>query len=115
MDCGAGKKQRQTLALDGECTLDRALELKSILLEALKDGGDLLLNLENAAAADLSFLQLLCAAHRTALRCGKQLALCPGPSTAFIEAAEGAGFLRTMGCQAALNRECLFTEVMKNG
>jgi anti-anti-sigma regulatory factor len=115
MDCGAKKPQRQTLVLDGDCTLDRALELKSVLLEALKDHGDLLLNLDNATVVDLSLLQLLCAAHRAAMRCGKQLVLCPKPSNAFIEAAEGAGFLRTMGCQSALNKGCLFMEVMTNG
>jgi anti-anti-sigma regulatory factor len=115
MDCGAGKTRRQTLALEGDCTLDRALELRSVLLEALIDDGELLLNLENATEVDLSFLQLLCAAHRAALRCGKQLVLGPEPSTAFMEAAEGAGFLRTMGCQDAQKKECLFTEVMKNG
>jgi hypothetical protein len=34
---------------------------------------------------------------------------------AFVEAAEGAGFVRTMGCQDAPNKECLFMEVMENG
>ena len=113
MDCGMGKRQQRTLAFEGECTLDRAGELKSMLLEALNAEGDLLLDLDNAAAADLSFLQLLCATHRAALKSGKQLFLCK-PSIAFLDAAEGAGFPRTMGCQSALGKECLFTEVMTN-
>jgi anti-anti-sigma regulatory factor len=115
MDCDEGKTQRRTLAIEGECTMDRALELKSILLTAIEGDGDLILNLDHVTETDLSFLQLLCATHRAALRRGKQLALCSNPSMAFVDAAEGAGFLRTMGCQDTLNKECLFTEVMTNG
>jgi anti-anti-sigma regulatory factor len=105
----------KTLEIEGECTLDRAVELKSLLLEALQDGGDLLLKLDKVTAVDLSFLQLLCSAHRAALRCGKGFALHPQHPVAFIEAAEGAGFLRTMGCHDALDKECLFMEVSENG
>jgi anti-anti-sigma regulatory factor len=115
MDCAAEQTETKTLTLDGECTLDRAVELKAVLLEALKDGGDLLLNLEKVTAVDLSFLQLLCSAHRAALNNGNGFALCPSPSTALIEAAESAGFFRNMGCQDAPNKECLFMEVMRDG
>jgi len=114
MDCTAEQTETRTLALDGECTLDRAIELKEVLLEALKDGGDLLLNLEKVTEVDLSFLQILCSAHRTASSFRKRFTLCPSPSAALIEAAESAGFLRNMGCQNAPNKECLFMEVMKD-
>jgi anti-anti-sigma regulatory factor len=115
MDRSAEQKERKTLVLDGECTLDRAVELKSAMLEALGDGGHLALDLEQVTAVDLSFLQILCSAHQTTLNCGQRFILCPRPSTAFIEAAEGAGFFRSMGCRDTLNEECLFTEVIKNG
>jgi anti-anti-sigma regulatory factor len=115
MNYNTERTQQQTLVLDGDCTLDRAHEFRSLLLDALKTDGDLLLNLDNATEVDLSLLQLLCAAHRSAVGCGKQLLVKSKPSTAFIEAAQGAGFLRTMGCQGALNKGCLFTEVMTNG
>jgi ABC-type transporter Mla MlaB component len=115
MGCSAEHAQGKTLEIEGECTLDRAVEIKSQLLEALQDGGDLILNLDKVTAVDLSFLQLLCAAHRAALRSGKCFAIHPPHSAPFIEAAEGAGFFRTMGCQDALDKECLFMEVSENG
>jgi anti-anti-sigma regulatory factor len=114
MDCGA-EKPEQVLTLEGDCTLERARELKSLLHDALKADGDLVLNLDNITATDISFLQLICAAHRTALAGGKRVLFRPKPSTAFMDTARGAGFLRTMGCQNTPNMQCLFMEVMKNG
>lgn len=115
MDCSKEQSETKTLALDGDCTLDRVLELKDVLLEALKDGASLKLDLREVASADLSFLQLLCSAHRAALKHGQELTFGPLPSAAFTDAVECAGFCRAMGCQDAPNSECLFMEVMKNG
>ena len=49
-----------TLRLEGELGIQRASELKKILLEAQGGSKNLILNLEGVTGTDVSGLQLLC-------------------------------------------------------
>ena len=102
------------LALDGDCTLERAAELKTVLIQTLDGTDDVVIDLEKVAAVDLSFLQLICSAHRTALNCAKHLSLRGKPSRTFVQAMMDAGFFRDFSCHIDPTKECLFMEVTKN-
>ena len=54
----------------GQLTFSHAVRLHKELLEAFADAGRVDLFLHDVREADLSFLQLLCAAHRTAAERG---------------------------------------------
>lgn len=54
----------------GRLTASQAGRLHRVLLEAFEAGGRVEVSLLNVREADLSFLQLLCAAHRTAVARG---------------------------------------------
>jgi anti-anti-sigma factor len=56
--------------LDGEITIAQAAELKQTLMQALKVGKDLRLDLEAATEMDITGLQLLWAADREARKLG---------------------------------------------
>jgi anti-anti-sigma regulatory factor len=87
------------LTLAGDCTIERAAELRKALLQALDSSAHLVVNPENVTAVDLSFLQLLCSAHRTALRAKRNRALDIAQPDKFRRMAQDAGFFRAIGCR----------------
>ena len=81
------------LTLAGDLTIQRAQELKDVLVAATaSEVTTLVLNLEAVTGADLTALQLLCAAHRKLLDAGKALSLSGDAPRAFREAIDAAGF-----------------------
>jgi anti-anti-sigma regulatory factor len=96
------------LKLEGSWTVNRAHELKQVLLEALKNGDGFVLELEALGEADLSFLQLLCSTHRASLRLGKTMILHEKKSKSFKQLANDAGFKRNLGCHRDPRLGCLW-------
>jgi anti-anti-sigma regulatory factor len=84
--------------LDGEFNLTAAGELKRLLLEWLASGGDLQVDLEQAAEIDITLLQLLVAAESAAAHSGAGFAARVSPAAAM--AARDAGFDRFPGIAA---------------
>ncbi|MHC1744220.1 MAG: lipid asymmetry maintenance protein MlaB [Syntrophobacteraceae bacterium] len=101
------------LRLDGRCTIERADELKSMLLESLSRDDAIVIDLENLTEVDLSCLQLLCAAHRRSLRQNKQMQLGADRPVVFDRAVRTAGFARTLGCHKDPGGTCLWKGVWK--
>ena len=98
------------LALAGEQTIQRIAELKKQLLAALKEQDRMAINLQDVTRADLTFLQLLCSAHRTAQRSGKRLSVA-NLSAAVVTAVTDAGFVRNnMACGQDCSDTCLWSE-----
>lgn len=77
-----------TLALGGALTIESAAELKAALLRALDEAPVVALRFEDDARPDVSCVQLLCAAHRSAMRRGTTFAL-RGPLPATLAAVVG--------------------------
>ena len=100
--------ETRVLRLEGNWTVERAHELKRVLLEVLKSGHGVVIELEELVEADLSCLQLLCSAHLTSLRLGKHFALHEKKSETFKRMACDAGFVRTIGCHKDPYKNCLW-------
>ena len=81
-----------TLILDGDMTVQRAGELKTALVEALDKAACLVIDLGNITDADLSCLQLLCSAHRTALKSNKSVSLAENAPQLFWDIVKKAGY-----------------------
>lgn len=94
-----------SLPLGDALTVWRSAELKELLLGAVGSGGRVELELNAVEEADLTGLQLLCAAHRWAAAHGTEFAA-NEPTPALREAARRAGFTRTRGCLSG----CLWAE-----
>jgi hypothetical protein len=78
--------------LSGPRTLRNADETRSVLLDALRGPSPIRLDCSAVTEADLSFVQLLLAARKSAEGAGKDVTLAPAPSPAFDKAAKRAGF-----------------------
>ncbi len=80
------------IGLAGSATIMDGGELKETLVGALAAAERVLLDVGGITEADVSVLQLLCSARRTAEEAGRKLALAPGASGAFTVVAIAAGF-----------------------
>ena len=89
-------------------TISHASELKSILLSALADMKEIVLDVGKVVDVDLSCLQILCSAHRSAMTQKKELRL-PAPlPVVFKRAVEEAGYFRRAGCSLDRAETCLW-------
>jgi ABC-type transporter Mla MlaB component len=96
------------LTIEGELTIAHAAELRTILIKSLESADTVQLRLESVKDVDLSCLQLLCAAHRSALISNKNLTLGSRGSEAFRQAVENAGYSRHLGCDLDISESCLW-------
>jgi anti-anti-sigma regulatory factor len=93
------------------CTIEEAGRIRALLMEQLAEKNGLVLNLSNVDEVDLSFLQLLCAAHKSASNAGKTFALEGALSEPLIRKAQEAGFACRKECGPHLNGDCPWKEV----
>ncbi len=104
-----GSTEASVLKLAGNWTIERAVELKGALLEALNSGEHILIDVEELTGADLSAVQLLCSAHHASVRRGKLLELRAPKAEAFRRTVRDAGMARTIGCHKDPKKGCLWT------
>ena len=98
------------LTINGELTIQNIAELWKILIKSLKDTAHLALNLENITEIDMSFLQLLCSAHKTTIKSDKHFTLhCSSPEI-FREAVKDSGYQQIKGCELVTDNSCLWVE-----
>ena len=75
-DFRAGESGRKIeLVLDGPLTIEKASAIRTKLISTLSRGNEIVISIDADVPVDLSFLQLLCAAHRSASKLGKAFAL----------------------------------------
>lgn len=98
-----------TLSISEAMTIEDAANFKSALVEALAGGTQIKVNMNSVDSVDISCLQALCSAHRTALQGGKRLILC-GDINDLMPCLEDAGFPRHTGCHNHGEDVCLWHE-----
>lgn len=103
-----GSAEKPVVRLKGRWTIERAHELRDMLTEALNDEGPIVLDVQELTDADLSCLQLLCAAHRSSLKLGKPLALHESKPEVFRQRVREVGFARNLGCHKDPFKSCLW-------
>lgn len=94
-----------TIALVDRVDLYQADELKKALLEALEGSHAVVVEVGLLMSTDLSVMQILCAAHKKAVRQGRELRL-DGVGQ-LCEYALASGYLRKTGCLDG----CLWTDL----
>jgi hypothetical protein len=65
--------ETELLCLDGDCGLRKSAELVAEMQKKLATGGDVVVDATAATAADISTVQILVSAHKSALAAGKKL------------------------------------------
>ena len=100
----------ETLTLTGDLTIEHAQDLHQKLLAALDQTQHLTITFAEVTAADLSLVQLLCSAHRTALRAVKFLEVDQRRPEILCRLVREVGFLRDKGCALDGQGSCIWKE-----
>jgi ABC-type transporter Mla MlaB component len=96
------------LRLEGALTISRAAELRGILLQSLDRSGTVEIDLDKIEEIDLACLQILCSAHRTAVRDGKSLSIINKNNSVLIRARFKSGFVFQKSCSFNPAHDCLW-------
>lgn len=86
------------ITVGAEATIVNAAELKEGILSGLKECDAVRVDVTSVSEADMSFLQIICALHRSAIVSGKKVTVYGYRSGNISELAETAGFTRHVGC-----------------
>jgi anti-anti-sigma regulatory factor len=97
-----------TLVLGNELRLEQAAQLRADMIEAFDKADDLALDVSEAQAVDLSFIQLICAAHRFAAASRKKLSWAGTMPSILMELLATAGVSPSKGCSG--HDHCLWPE-----
>lgn len=93
------------LIFSGEITVQCISELLPVLSRSLDKVQRLALRLEGVECVDISFLQLLCSAHKTSCRLMKELTLATS-APSFERAVEESGYLCHFRCPQGIAESC---------
>lgn len=96
-----------TLSLWGDLTMCNARESRDVLLKALQNVDTLHLNMQDIETADVSLIQIICAAHHECALTGKKLTLYE-PGEVVGELLSKAGYCKQLGCPEGLKATCLW-------
>ncbi len=97
-----------TITVRGDITIANAGEFRNALLNIQDRWSSLTVNLEGLEEIDVTGLQLLCSAHRTAVKLDKQLTLVGQTVEILNKSALKSGFVREQTCAAGGDHECLW-------
>jgi anti-anti-sigma regulatory factor len=101
---------RQTLKITGNATISEAFALREALIEALKGGGELEVDVTGLTGVDLAGLQLLCAAHQSAEQAGQRFEVIDQGNEIFRQVVADAGFQRHVGCACDITSSCIWVQ-----
>jgi ABC-type transporter Mla MlaB component len=110
MDDSMSPNSRGILYLKGPATIEYGTELKQALLDALDRVRELLIDVREVTEVDETCLQLLCAAHRSALGRHKSISLATEGTQVFAELTGAVGFYCSLPatCVKADGEHCLW-------
>lgn len=103
-----GPDQTGTIMLKGELNIQYASRLKEMLSDSLARAERLRINVEQIEEIDLSCLQVLCSAHRTAIGLQRSIEVAGTWPEDFRSVVERAGYSAGRSCGSPENVSCLW-------
>lgn len=98
----------RTVVIRGALTIESASEFKTAILKAFTGAEEVRLQFDSVSDADLTALQILCAAHRSALRKNLKIGICGEGSEKLLMLAREAGFSTQAGCLDISGASCIW-------
>ncbi|MHB8882175.1 MAG: STAS domain-containing protein [Thermodesulfovibrionales bacterium] len=97
-----------TLIMSGSLSIENSASIKEALTKVLERSEHIVLKLEKDSSVDLSFLQILCAAHRAATLKQKTFEVLGVTADTLDLAVTDTGYSRTCGCAWDNDHTCLW-------
>lgn len=109
MTSSGEQSEIRTISIAGDMTIPHISGIRDELLRELEGSEQAVVELGAVNSIDVTGLQLLCSAHRSFVKSGKQIAIPGLRSDAVRTAAESAGLPRNVCCVADSKCECLWS------
>jgi hypothetical protein len=106
-------KGQGELSMSGALTVENAGAILKRIRGALAQTDNLLITVGEEAETDISFLQILCSAHRTAVLQNKCFRVNTKNPRAFENDVRAAGYGRSTGCSRDHDGSCLWARGTK--
>ena len=99
---GASKKKvgASALVFSGDLTLRTATEVKKNVTKVLASSATIQVSFKDVSDVDLSFVQIICAAHRSAVTDGKKIEFPVQWPEAFVNLTKESGLNGHVGCSS---------------
>jgi hypothetical protein len=94
--------------IDGALRVENAADIKMKLLDMIEREDRVVITIGENAEADLSFFQIICSAHRVAVKMNKSFGITPVRPAAFIRSSADAGFPMEKGCACDIQGNCVW-------
>ena len=104
----ANKNGREVLIISGALTVKHVKALKAALLEAIRNAPAVEVNVETIGDLDVSFVQLVCSAHRMAADLNKKMTITGLEQERFSGMLRRFGFFPPVGCHENTGKSCLW-------
>lgn len=106
-DFGDGK----VLRIEGAMTIESVDTLRAVLSQLIVEGAQVSVDVEKINETDITVLQTLCSAHRTAELLGAVLTISKNQSEVFQQLVKDTGFTRNAACELLIRQKtCLWVE-----
>ena len=104
------QKTKNTIRIvpEGELTVSNASELRDSLIRSMQEVDSVEIDFENVTEVDLSCLQLICSAHRSAEKKDKKIVLVHTQNESLATAVTQAGFNLYKNCSLNIHDDCLW-------
>ena len=109
------KETATEVAISGAMTIEQIDQVRVGLLEAFNLGKSVQVSLAAVTDVDLTGLQLLCSAHRTAMAREQDFSVSSGGCQALSSVAKVAGMLRHIGCPQDICGTCVWKSPAVDG
>lgn len=102
-------KDTTSLKVGGELNVSNISELHKKLLEILDSGTNIAISLEESTEIDMTFIQLMCTAHKAFTVAKKDFHVC-GNQSDMYERTDAMGFTRHKGCGFDKRNDCVLVK-----
>ncbi len=102
------KAQTQKILLQGELTISEAGSIARQFTQVFAGHDEVIIEIGAVESVDLTFLQIICSAHQTAIKTGKTMKLGEIKSQRFLDFHKDAGFVRNRECCSSPAHTCVW-------
>jgi anti-anti-sigma regulatory factor len=106
------KGKTRILNAHGTLAIEDAEALKKSLVSCIDKANEVIFDIEGMEDVDLSCLELMCSAHKTAERSEKKILIKGSPSAALWNSIEDAGYFSRSVCETG-SENCIWDEIQK--
>ena len=100
--------KKKILTINGSATIENVDALKKLLIEMMDQTDNLMINIADISEIDVTFLQLLCSAHKTMISKNKNLTISESCSESLRKTINNSGYSQHKGCGLDKTDSCLW-------